>query len=138
MEMLEFAATLFVHLAPNEAAWCDTLTTFLSKRGYTFDAKDSLRRRFGTALHQYQVLVRVVNAEVDKQIGVARQEVLSRPIEREDIMSEVIPLPEVDVATPVTHRLYVSALSSDGLTVRKPTTPDSSLSLGIENVDTLH
>jgi hypothetical protein len=124
--MLEFTAMLFVRLAPNETAWCDTLAMFLSKRGYTFDAKDSLRRRFGTALHQYQVLVRVVNAEMDKQIGLARQEVLSRdPFEREDVISEVIPLPKIDVTTPITHRLYVSALSSDGLIARKHTTSGS-------------
>ena len=124
--MLEFAATLFVHLAPNETAWCDALTVFLSKRGHVFETKHSLRRRFGTALHQYQVLIRVVDAEMDKQIGVARREVLSRKtIEREDIMPEALALPMIDVSTPVTDRLYVSALSSDGITIRKPTIPGS-------------
>ncbi|KAF9514020.1 hypothetical protein BS47DRAFT_1295486, partial [Hydnum rufescens UP504] len=77
LEMLEFTVTLFIHLALNEATWCDALTMFLSKRGHVFDAKDSFRWIFGTALHQYQVLIQVVNAEMDKQIGIARQEVLS-------------------------------------------------------------
>ncbi|KAF9503857.1 hypothetical protein BS47DRAFT_1309141 [Hydnum rufescens UP504] len=57
LAMLEFAATLFVHLALNEATWCDALTMFLSKRGHVFNAKDSFHQRFGTALHQYQVLI---------------------------------------------------------------------------------
>ncbi|KAF9520212.1 hypothetical protein BS47DRAFT_1387543 [Hydnum rufescens UP504] len=63
---------------------------------------------------------------MDKQIGIAHQEVLSQdPIEREAVMSEVIPLPKIDVITPITHRLYVSALSSNGLTIRKPTASQS-------------
>ncbi|KAF9503856.1 hypothetical protein BS47DRAFT_1369222 [Hydnum rufescens UP504] len=63
---------------------------------------------------------------MDKQIGIARQEVLSRdPIKQEAVMSEVIPLPKIDVITPITHRLYVSALSSNGLTIRKPTASQS-------------
>ena len=76
--MLEFAAILFVHLAPNEMAWCNALMMFLSKRGHIFDMKDSLSQRFRTALHQYQLLMRVINAEMDKQIGVAHQAVLSQ------------------------------------------------------------
>lgn len=57
LEMLEFVATLFVHLAPNETAWCDALMVFLSKRGHVFETKHSLHWRFGTALHQYQILI---------------------------------------------------------------------------------
>ena len=125
--MLEFAVILFMHLAPNEMAWCNALTTFLSKRGNIFDMKDSLRRRFGTALHQYQILMQVVNAEMDKQIGVARQAVLSQnSTKRDGVMFEVIPLPEINVTTPITHQLYVSALSSDGISIREPTTSTSS------------
>ncbi|KAF9507054.1 hypothetical protein BS47DRAFT_1254573, partial [Hydnum rufescens UP504] len=36
LDMLEFAAGLFVNLAPNEMAWAVTLTEFLSTRGYIF------------------------------------------------------------------------------------------------------
>ncbi|KAF9505469.1 hypothetical protein BS47DRAFT_1306579 [Hydnum rufescens UP504] len=71
LDMLEFVSTLFVHLAPNETAWADALTSFLARRGHVFEAQDSLRRRFASALGQYQVLVRVVTAEMDKQISVA-------------------------------------------------------------------
>ncbi|KAF9518971.1 hypothetical protein BS47DRAFT_1255603, partial [Hydnum rufescens UP504] len=75
LEMLEFVSTLFLHLAPNETAWSDALTTFLARRGHVFEAQDSLRRRFASALGQFQILVRVVNAEVDKQIVIARREI---------------------------------------------------------------
>jgi CxC1 like cysteine cluster associated with KDZ transposases len=124
LEMLEFVSTLFLHLAPNETAWSDTLATFLARRGHVFEAQDSLRRRFASALGQFQILVRVVNAEVDKQISVARREILScDPVDRDNIGPDAIVLPKVDESTPITARLYVSALSSDGCLVSEPTTP---------------
>jgi hypothetical protein len=118
--MLEFVSTLFLHLAPNETAWADTLVTFLARRGHVFEAQDSLRRRFASALGQFQILVRVVNAEMDKQISIARHNVLSRdPTDRDNIAPDV--LPKVDESTPITARLYVSALSTDGCSVHEPT-----------------
>ncbi|KAF9507986.1 hypothetical protein BS47DRAFT_1272122, partial [Hydnum rufescens UP504] len=42
LEMLEFVSTLFLHLAPNETAWSDALTTFLARQGHVFEAQDSL------------------------------------------------------------------------------------------------
>ncbi|KAF9503945.1 hypothetical protein BS47DRAFT_1309035 [Hydnum rufescens UP504] len=123
LDMLEFVSTLFVHLAPNETAWADALTSFLARRGHVFEAQDSLRRRFASALGQYQVLVRVVTAEMDKQISVARHVVLSRdPADRGDIPPETIMLPIIDDSTPITNRLYISALSPDGRSVRQPST----------------
>lgn len=38
-------------------------------------------------------------------------------------MPEAMTLPMIDVSTPLSHQLYVSALSSDGVTIHKPTTP---------------
>jgi hypothetical protein len=120
LEMLEFVSTLFLHLAPNETAWADTLVTFLARRGHVFEAQDSLHRRFASALGQFQILVRIVNAEMDKQISIARREVLSRdPTDQDNISPDV--LPKVDESTPITARLYVSALSTDGCSVREPT-----------------
>lgn len=34
VEVLEFARRLFVNMPPNNTAWCNTLETFLSSRGY--------------------------------------------------------------------------------------------------------
>ncbi|KAF9504125.1 hypothetical protein BS47DRAFT_1308730 [Hydnum rufescens UP504] len=31
LDMLEFVSMLFVHLAPNETAWADALTSFLAR-----------------------------------------------------------------------------------------------------------
>ncbi|KAF9514912.1 hypothetical protein BS47DRAFT_1284158, partial [Hydnum rufescens UP504] len=77
LEMLEFMSKLFVHLAPNEAAWADMLVKFLARWGHVFKAQDLLHQQFGSALAQYQVLVCVVDAEINKQISVAHHEVLS-------------------------------------------------------------
>ncbi|KAG6823989.1 hypothetical protein H0H93_002706, partial [Arthromyces matolae] len=32
--VLDFVSTLFLHVAPNNTAWCETIETFLSKQGY--------------------------------------------------------------------------------------------------------
>ncbi|KAF9504623.1 hypothetical protein BS47DRAFT_1401204 [Hydnum rufescens UP504] len=50
------AARQLVLRAPNERAWAATLENFLKRRGFKFGGNDSLRRRFATALAQYQVL----------------------------------------------------------------------------------
>ncbi|KAF9503184.1 hypothetical protein BS47DRAFT_1402659 [Hydnum rufescens UP504] len=82
---------LFVHLAPNEAAWADMLVKFLARRGHVFKAQDLLRQRFGSALAQYQVSVRVVDAEINKQISVACHEVLSHdPADWDNVALETI------------------------------------------------
>jgi hypothetical protein len=57
---------------------------------------------------------------MDKQISIARREVLSRdPTDQDNIAPDV--LPKVDESTPITARLYVSTLSTDGCSVREPT-----------------
>ncbi|KAF9514979.1 hypothetical protein BS47DRAFT_1450002 [Hydnum rufescens UP504] len=74
LDMLEFVSTLFVHLAPNETAWADALTSFLARP--------------------------------------IPGPVLSRdPDDRGDIPPETIMLPIIDDSTPITNRLYISALS---------------------------
>jgi hypothetical protein len=126
VEMLEFVSTLFLHLAPNETAWTDTLVTFLARRGHVFGAQDSLRRRFSSALCQFQVLVRVVNAEMEKQISAARHEILSHnPVDWNNV-APLLALPKVDGIMPITARTYVSALSPDGRSPQGPTVSASS------------
>ncbi|KAF9518960.1 hypothetical protein BS47DRAFT_1388638 [Hydnum rufescens UP504] len=63
-----FASELFVRMGPNERAWAATMTKYLKARGHEFATVDSLRRRFANALSHYQVLVRLVNAEMAKII----------------------------------------------------------------------
>ncbi|KAF9503658.1 hypothetical protein BS47DRAFT_1254832, partial [Hydnum rufescens UP504] len=53
LDMLEFAAGLFVNSLPNETAWAATLTEFLDTRDYVFATEDSFQRHFGNALTQY-------------------------------------------------------------------------------------
>ena len=135
LDMLDFVSTLFVHLAPNEMAWADALTSFLARRGHVFEARDLLRQRFASSLGQYQVLVCVVNAEMDKQISVAWHVVLSQdPADRDDISPKTVVLLAIDDSTPITNRLYISTLSPDGRSVHQPptsTTENSSQSLAI-------
>ncbi|KAF9514366.1 hypothetical protein BS47DRAFT_1295139, partial [Hydnum rufescens UP504] len=103
LEMLEFMSELFVHLAPNEAAWADMLVKFLARQGHVFKAQDSLHQQFGSALAQYQVLVHIVDAEINKQISVGHHEVLSHdPADWDNIAPEMIVLPKLDESTPIT------------------------------------
>lgn len=79
LNMLDFARGLFVNAAPNITAWCETLEGFLSARKFKLTTRvshlftvcgllliilgiqDSLRGRFGAALHWYAVLVDTKN-----------------------------------------------------------------------------
>lgn len=40
--MLDFVSKLFVRMAPNATAWCDTLETVLDGRGFKLDTRVSL------------------------------------------------------------------------------------------------
>ncbi|KAF9507058.1 hypothetical protein BS47DRAFT_1423787, partial [Hydnum rufescens UP504] len=113
LDMLEFAAGLFVNLAPNETAWAATLTEFLSTRGYIFTFSDSLRRRFRNALAQYQVLMQVVEAEVSKSVEVARNLALAASVtlSAQHFKAE---LPTLDESTPLFDRSYLNGQSEDG------------------------
>ncbi|KAF9507226.1 hypothetical protein BS47DRAFT_1271201, partial [Hydnum rufescens UP504] len=66
MDMLEFVSDLFVNMAPNERAWAATLMKYLKAHGHEFATGDSLRQRFANTLAHYQVLVRLVKAEMTK------------------------------------------------------------------------
>lgn len=96
--MLEFVAELFVHVAPNERAWAATLEKYLSARGYQLATKDSLRRRFANALSHYQMLVRLVDAEISRIIDLNR---ISTPRLPSDCA--------LDETTPVDERIYLNA-----------------------------
>ncbi|KAF9514084.1 hypothetical protein BS47DRAFT_1295481 [Hydnum rufescens UP504] len=43
LDMLEFVASLFLHMAPNERAWAMTLVEYLKARGYEFATGDSFQ-----------------------------------------------------------------------------------------------
>ena len=47
--MLEWAATLFLHMAPNVQAWTDTVEIMLKQQGYVFESSNSFRHRFNNA-----------------------------------------------------------------------------------------
>lgn len=103
MDMLEFVSELFVHMAPNERAWAATLTKYLKARGHEFATEDSLRRRFGNALAQYQVLVRLVHAEVTKVTNHFRES-----------DSSDLPVPMLDEKNPIPARVYTNAHNLSG------------------------
>jgi Kyakuja-Dileera-Zisupton transposase/CxC1 like cysteine cluster associated with KDZ transposases len=106
LDMLEFVAELFLHVAPNERGWAETVVKYLKTRGYCFATGDSFRRRFANALAHYQQLVQLVNAEVEKLVNCWRDE---PRVGGEPSMSTSIP--ELDGKTPVSERQYLNAQS---------------------------
>src|SRR5258708_14237025 len=62
--MLEWACTLFLHMASNMQAWADTVEIMLNHQGYSFRKSHSFRCHFNNALVHYQILIRLVEAEM--------------------------------------------------------------------------
>jgi hypothetical protein len=108
LHMLEFVAALFLHTAPNERAWAATVVGYLKARGYEFATGDSFRRRFSNALAYYQVLVRLVNAEMD------------RILEKDKGGVET----ELDERTPANAREYHNVQTRPEVTTRASVHPD--------------
>jgi len=105
MDMLEFVSELFVNMAPNERAWAASLTKYLKARGHEFATGDSLRRRFANALAHYQLLIRLVKAEMTRITSVFRESLNS---------ASTPPAPALDEKTPIPARVYMSAHNSTG------------------------
>ena len=62
--MLEWAATLFLHMAPNVQAWTDNVEIMLKQQGYIFETSNSFHHHFNSALVHYQLLIGLVDAEM--------------------------------------------------------------------------
>ncbi|KAG6913082.1 hypothetical protein DXG01_009818, partial [Tephrocybe rancida] len=81
-KVLDFVSMLFLHVAPNNTGWTDTVETFLTKQGYKLAAEGSLRKRFGNALVWYNVLQDATTHHIDQVLRIARR----RAIEIDDGM----------------------------------------------------
>ncbi|KAJ7289894.1 hypothetical protein C8J57DRAFT_1214211 [Mycena rebaudengoi] len=77
LRFTEFAMDLFVHVAPNNTAWCSALEGFLAKQGYQLTHKHSLRRRFGNCLMWYTHLSHMKKKHVNDGIETFRTQYLS-------------------------------------------------------------
>ncbi len=64
--MLEWACTLFLHMASNVQAWADTVEIMLKHQGYSFRKSHSFHHCFNNALIHYQMLIRLVEAEMTR------------------------------------------------------------------------
>ncbi|KIK57127.1 hypothetical protein GYMLUDRAFT_173317, partial [Collybiopsis luxurians FD-317 M1] len=62
--VLDFVRQLFLHIAPNYAAWCSAVTNFLGAQGYHLPGNDPLRQRFSNALQWFITMQDVVNAKI--------------------------------------------------------------------------
>src|SRR5258708_2941128 len=62
--MLEWACTLFLHMASNMQAWADTVEIMLKCQGYSFRKSHSFCCHFNNVLVHYQMVIRLVEADV--------------------------------------------------------------------------
>ena len=67
--MLEWATTLFLHMAPNVHAWTMATEIMLKHKGYAFNTSDSLHRCFNNPLVHYQILIQLVDAEAAQMVN---------------------------------------------------------------------
>ncbi|KAJ7495182.1 hypothetical protein FB451DRAFT_1387239 [Mycena latifolia] len=65
VRVLEFAMQLFVHIAPNNTAWCGTIESFLGGLGFTLEHEGSLHKLFVSSLEWYTHLRHTVNHRFD-------------------------------------------------------------------------
>ncbi|KAJ7700448.1 hypothetical protein B0H17DRAFT_1128860 [Mycena rosella] len=74
LQVLDFVSRLFVNLPPNNTAFCNTLESFLSSRGYKLATKiqDTLRVCFGNALQWYITLQHATNDAMEQLLKTAR------------------------------------------------------------------
>ena len=64
--MLEWACTLFLHMVLNMQAWADTVEIMLKHQGYLFRKSHSFCHHFNNVLIHYQMLIRLVEAEMTR------------------------------------------------------------------------
>ncbi|KAG6904483.1 hypothetical protein DXG01_009611 [Tephrocybe rancida] len=69
-KVLDFVSMLFLHVAPNNTGWTDTVETFLAKQGYKLAAEGSLQKRFGNVLVWYNVLQDATTRHVERRHAV--------------------------------------------------------------------
>ncbi|KAL0567595.1 hypothetical protein V5O48_014395 [Marasmius crinis-equi] len=75
IRVLNFVNSLFVHIAPNYRAWCDTVMTFLKDQGYQMQGQDPLRQRFANTLQWYNSLRHSTKEFVDRILIRCRQDI---------------------------------------------------------------
>ncbi|KAL0571162.1 hypothetical protein V5O48_010801 [Marasmius crinis-equi] len=90
IRVLEFVKGLFLRVAPNHRAWCETVTEFLGSQGYRMKGQDPLRRRFSNALQWFSSLKHATKGLVNQILEYCREERNSGSItdnEQNDIAS---------------------------------------------------
>ncbi|KAL0568779.1 hypothetical protein V5O48_013194, partial [Marasmius crinis-equi] len=91
IHVLEHVGRLFLRVAPNHTAWCDTVTDFLHSMGYNMSGKDPLRRRFTNCFNWFLRLKEITKSRVDDFIEEVRESAKSEAEEgggAEEAMSE--------------------------------------------------
>ncbi|KAL0569924.1 hypothetical protein V5O48_012042 [Marasmius crinis-equi] len=78
IRVLNFVNSLFVNIAPNYRAWCDTVTTFLKNQGYQMRGQDPLRRHFTNTLQWYNSLRHATKQFVDDILRRSHQVISSQ------------------------------------------------------------
>ncbi len=76
IRVLDFVRRLFLRIAPNVTAWCNTVTDFLACQGYGLPGEDPLRRRFANALQWYMSLHDMTTCNIDTKLNEVRAELI--------------------------------------------------------------
>src|SRR6266436_5657666 len=105
--MLEWVCTLFLHMASNVQAWADTVEIMLKCQGYLFRKSHSFCHRFNNALVHYQMLIRLVEAEMTQMTNGVHP--LASSDEAATGTTAAGITPTLDKLTPIDARQYCNA-----------------------------
>src|SRR5260370_1731352 len=105
--MLEWACMLFLHMALNVQAWADTVEIMLKHQGYSFRKSHSFCCRFNNALVHYQMLIRLVEAEMTRMTNGVHSSASSDEAATGTTAAGITPT--LDKLTPIDARQYCNA-----------------------------
>ncbi|KAF5374692.1 hypothetical protein D9615_008922 [Tricholomella constricta] len=138
VRVLDFVTRLFVHIPPNNTAWCRTVEEFLDSQGYKLTTQGSLRRRFSNALQWYNMLQDATTKHVDMELTQVRRVVTgdrhgslvdgSANVEHSTapptLSTSPDEVPKVRIPNiPSRHRVTVEALDTEDEEIREPHSP---------------
>ncbi|TFK60081.1 hypothetical protein BDN72DRAFT_550118, partial [Pluteus cervinus] len=98
VRLLDLASRLFLHMPPNNTAWCKTLEEFLSSLGFRLKREDNLRRRFENALRWYSMLKHLTSYHVSLQVESTRSRRLSNVLATNTILPSITPIVSIPPA----------------------------------------
>ncbi|TFK61658.1 hypothetical protein BDN72DRAFT_934724 [Pluteus cervinus] len=120
MRLLDLASRLFLHMPPNNTAWCKTLEEFLSSLGFRLRGEDNLRRRFENALRWYTMLKHLTSHHVSLQLESIRSHLRLDVLPTNNILPSSTPFIVTVPSSSNSTQTSLTSLTVEGLVEATP------------------